>query len=285
MVLEGLFNPFTVKKKPWEMFLAGVIYTYVALGLSYMVFSESAGLLMVFLIVLATSPMLYFTIKNEEELDLKYDHEWVLLKEHTKVLIFLMFLFLGILVAMVSAYVFLPDSVVNVVFSLQQQAISHVNANVQQGITGNVTKLDLFSSILFNNMKVLFFCIIFSFLYGTGAIFILTWNASVIAAAMGSLFKNKVIDGAASAVMASSGSIFSAVVYSFFRFMTHGLLEIAAYFVAGLAGGIISIALIKHNLQEDRVLFDSLDLILISMGILIAAGIVEVYVTPVFFSG
>lgn len=285
MVLEGLFNPFTVKKKPWEMFLAGVIYTYVALGLSYMVFSESAGLLMVFLIVLATSPMLYFTIKNEEELDLKYDQEWVLLKEHTKVLIFLMFLFLGILVAMVSAYVFLPDSVVNVVFSLQQQAISHVNANVQQGITGNVTKLDLFSSILFNNMKVLFFCIIFSFLYGTGAIFILTWNASVIAAAMGSLFKNKVIDGAASAVMASSGSIFSAAVYSFFRFMTHGLLEIAAYFVAGLAGGIISIALIKHNLQEDRVLFDSLDLILISMGILIAAGIVEVYVTPVFFSG
>ncbi len=196
-----------------------------------------------------------------------------------------MFLFLGITLAMVSAYVILPDTVVNTIFSLQQQAITSVNANVQESITGNVTKLDLFGAILFNNMKVLFFCIVFSFLYGTGAVFILTWNASVIATAMGSLFKLKVAEGVAITGAVVGSYAFSAAFYAFFRFMTHGLLEIAAYFVAGLAGGIISIALIKHNLQEDRVLFDSLDLILISMGMLIVAGVVEVYVTPIFFTG
>ncbi len=267
------------------MFVAGIIYTYIALGLSYMVFAEAAGLLMVFLIVLACSPMLYYTIKNEEELDMKSDQEWFLLKEHTKVLVFLMFLFMGITLALVVAYVALPEQVVNNIFSLQQHAIGMVNQNVQDSITGNVTKLDLFSGILFNNMKVLFFCLIFSFLYGTGAVFILTWNASVIATAMGTLFQSKVIAGAATATGAFGGHIFNAALYSFFRFMTHGLLEIAAYFVAGLAGGIISIALIKHNLQEDRVLFDSLDLILISMAMLIVAGVVEVYITPVFFTG
>ena len=62
--------------------------------------------------------------------------------------------------------------------------------------------------------------------------------------------------------------------------MTHGILEMVSYFVAGLAGGIISIALIKHNLKEDKVLVDALDLILLSLGILVVAGLVEVYITP-----
>jgi len=69
MVLESLFNPFAVKKRPWEMFIAGFIYSIVGLTLSYLVFREVSGLLTVFLIVLATLPLLYVTIKNEEEID------------------------------------------------------------------------------------------------------------------------------------------------------------------------------------------------------------------------
>lgn len=277
MVLEVLFNPFTVKKKPWEMFIAGFIYALVALTLSYMVFKEAAGLLTVFLIVIASLPILYNTIKNEEELDLKYDKEIKILKEHTKVLVFFMMLFLGITVALVLAYVVLPTSVTTVVFGLQEQAINHVNQNVQ--VTGNVAKADIFGRILFNNMRVLFFCLVFSFLYGTGAIFILTWNSSVIATAMGSLIKSKV----AQVGVPTLGTYLAITTSSFLRYMTHGFFEILAYFVAGLAGGIISIALIKHNLTDDRVLIDSLDLILISVGIIILAGVIEVYVTPVFF--
>jgi uncharacterized membrane protein SpoIIM required for sporulation len=36
-------------------------------------------------------------------------------------------------------------------------------------------------------------------------------------------------------------------------------------------------------LKEDKILVDSLDLIIISVGLLVVAGIVEVYVTPLFF--
>ena len=95
MVLESLFNPFAVKKRPWEMFVAGFLYSIVGLTLSYLVFREVSGLLTVFLIVLATLPLLYVTIKNEEEIDLKYTGEWKILKEHSKVLVFLIFLFLN----------------------------------------------------------------------------------------------------------------------------------------------------------------------------------------------
>ena len=75
MVLESLFNPFSVKKKPWEMFIAGFFYTFVAVFLAYFVFKEVSGILMVFLIIMSTLPVLYTTIKQEEELDLKYKKE------------------------------------------------------------------------------------------------------------------------------------------------------------------------------------------------------------------
>lgn len=280
MVLESLFNPFIVKRRPWEMFFAGFMYALVGLALSFFVFRDGAALLTVFLIVIATLPLFYTTIKNEEELDLKLHSEFALLKEHTKVLIFLMFLFLGVTVALALSYVFLPETVVNAVFNLQQTAIKGVNSSVQ----GNLTTVSLFSRIFINNLKVLFFCIVFSFLYGTGALFILTWNASVVATAMGNLFKIKLAELAASTGLPTISSYFHAASFSFFRYMTHGFFEMAAYFVAGLAGGIISIALIKHNLQEDRIFIDALDLILISLGLLLVGGIVEVYVTPLFFS-
>jgi uncharacterized membrane protein SpoIIM required for sporulation len=193
-----------------------------------------------------------------------------------------MFLFLGITLALVLAYIFLPTNITETVFSLQHSAIGSVNEAVQ--VTGNFTKLDLFGRILFNNLKVLFFCLVFSFLYGTGAIFILTWNASVIAAAMGNLIKSELAKTASLVGFNSISAYFGAATFSFLRYMTHGLLEVLSYFVAGLAGGIISIALIKHNLKEDKVLIDALDLILISIGILVIAGIVEVYITPVLFS-
>ena len=51
MVLESLFNPFKIKSKPWEMFLAGFAYSIIGLMVSYLVFREISGILTVFLIV------------------------------------------------------------------------------------------------------------------------------------------------------------------------------------------------------------------------------------------
>jgi uncharacterized membrane protein SpoIIM required for sporulation len=283
MVLELLFNPFSLKKKPWEMFVGGFFYSIVALMLSYLVFREIAGILMVFLIVLSTLPMIYTTIKNEEELDLKYDREWSLLKEHTKVLIYLMFLFLGITLALSFAYILLPESVIDPLFDLQRTAIINVNSSIQSNVTGGITRLALLGKIFFNNIKVLFFCLLFSLLYGTGAIFILTWNASVIATAIGNLVKTEISKTTSLIGFTSISAYFGVTAFGFFRYMTHGVLEIASYFIAGLAGGIISIALIKHNLKERKVLIDSLNLIIISIALLFVAGIVEVFITPVIF--
>ena len=99
-------------------------------------------------------------------------------------------------------------------------------------VLGNVTSFGLFKKIFFNNLKVLFFCLSFAFLYGAGAIFILTWNASVIATAMGGLIKNELAQTASLVGFGSLASYFSVAAFGFFRYMTHGLFEIIAYFVA-----------------------------------------------------
>jgi len=261
------------------MFVAGFFYSLIALFLSYLVFQEVSGILMVFLIVMSNLPLLYTTIKQEEELDLKYKKEWSILKEHSQVIIFLMFLFLGITAALVLCYVFLPNSMIQTIFSLQNSAIQEVNNHV----LGNITAFGLFQKLFFNNLKVLFFCLAFAFIYGAGAIFILTWNASVIAAAMGNLIKTELAQTASLVGFSSLASYFGIATFSFFRYMTHGFFEISAYFVAGLAGSIISVAIIRHNLDNDQVIFDATELIFLSLALLVIGSLIEVFITPNFF--
>ena len=82
------------------------------------------------------------------------------------------------------------------------------------------------------------------------------------------------------------GSHFISLPLSLVRYMTHGVFEILAYFMAGLAGGIISVAIINNDLigiYKDKILKDSLDLILLATVFLVVVAIVEVFITPLLF--
>ncbi|MEK6800615.1 MAG: stage II sporulation protein M, partial [Nanoarchaeota archaeon] len=70
------------------------------------------------------------------------------------------------------------------------------------------------------------------------------------------------------------------------RFFIHGLPEIAAYFIVALAGGIVSVAVIRHEIGTEKfweVLQDSLNLIILAIVVLFLAALLEVFVTPVLF--
>jgi len=291
MVLESLVSPLSAERKPWEMFFIGIFYSTIAMFLGLWIFYDQASLVMVFLTSLACVPLIFNTIKMEEE-NIDHKKEVVLLKEHSRIIYFLVCLFFGFIISFSVWYVFLPGHMVETMFSTQMQTIAAINAKISGSttifgaftglgaqITGNLTSSQLFWKIVENNVKVLMFCIFFSFFYGAGAIFILTWNASVISAAIGNFVKSNL----ATVTGLSYFSIFSIGV---FRYMTHGIFEILAYFMGGLAGGIISIAVIRHEIrtkQFRKVLFDSVDLILIAAAMLFLAAYVEVYITPALF--
>ena len=282
MVLESLISPFSAEKHPWEMFFIGILYSSVAIFISIQIFENMAGLMAVFLTVMAAIPVVYSTIKLEERKDALGYSEGTLLKEHSKALASFAFLFIGMTVAFTLWYIFLPIDMVHNLFSIQIDTIKNINSNV----TGASLSSAFFLRVLLNNLKVLLFCILFSFFYGAGAIFILTWNASVISVAIGTFFRNNISVYAGAIGMQKLAGYFHIFSISVLRYMVHGLPEILAYFVGGLAGGIISVAVIRHDLMTKnfrRIALDSTWLILISVILLVLAALCEAYVTPALF--
>jgi uncharacterized membrane protein SpoIIM required for sporulation len=282
MVLEALTNPLKAEHRPWQMLFLGFLYASVGILLSMWIFYKYSSLIMIFLTVFGCMPIVYNTIKLEERKDEGEDSELTLLKEHWKALSVFMWLFIGITTAIVIWYVFLPEQHLSVLFSTQTETFRMINS----GVTGMASHLDGFAKILLNNLKVLMFCILFSFIYGLGAIFILAWNASVIGVAIGMLIRTELAKVSGAVGMAKVAAYFTTFSFGFLRYSLHGLLEIFAYFIGGLAGGIISVAVIRHSVgtrKFEHVLWDSSDLIIIAVIVLIIAALVEVFVTPLFF--
>jgi len=67
------------------------------------------------------------------------------------------------------------------------------------------------------------------------------------------------------------------------KYMTHGVLEIIAYFVAALAGGILSIGVVRHDFKSGefkKMILDSTDIFAISIILLFIAALIEIFITP-----
>lgn len=290
MVLESLISPENAENRPLLLILIGALYTSLAMFLAYMIFKQYSSLFSVFLATIASVPIMYKLIKMEEQKDLTDSSEILLLKEHSKALFALMFLFLGATLACVLWYVVLPSDTISLLFESQINTIKSINGQAVGAagnvVTGNASAFNNFSTIFFNNIKVLLFCILFSFIYGAGALFILLWNASVIGAAIGNFIRINIAALATQYGSATVGAYFSVVSIGLLKYVIHGVPEIFAYFVAALAGGIISIAIINHDVATrkfEHVLLDAADLLMLSIVLTFVAAIFEVYVTPIFF--
>ena len=290
-MLESLIMPKRAERKPWEMFFIGLLYASVSILIVSFIFAKDSvlsnygGIFVLLFIVLFTLPFMYYLIRFEEEKDVRISNEGKLVREHSKALWALMFLFAGILVAMVAWYLILPQYT-SVNFNAQIKVFCAINSPANfdycierqelSPVTGGITLTRRLVEIFANNIYVLIFTLIFSLALGAGAIFILAWNASVIAAAMGIFFKDNF----------QAGINIIGFFLAFFRYMLHGGLEIASYFIAALAGGIISVAIIRRDLRGERlwkILQDSLILVIIAIVILIVAALLEVFVTPALF--
>jgi uncharacterized membrane protein SpoIIM required for sporulation len=268
MVFESILSAKELRKHPSKSVILGIIYATAGMLLSIWIFPTDPSLSMVFLTTMAGVPLLVRVLKIEETEDFQ-KKEYVLIGNHKDVLGVIFFLFIGLLIAFTTWYLILPEETASRVFLTQANTIQNINTNIQ----GGFIQTELLKIILANNFKVLFFCLIFSLLYGAGAIFIITWNASVLGTAIGNSIKSNV---------ANAISYFQAIPMGIGQYLFHGIPELIAYFLAGIAGGIISAAVIRHDPKSKKfkqVLLDSLDLIILASVVLIISGLVEVYLS------
>ena len=285
MVLESLISTKGMTKKKRWIFVLGIVYVFVASFLSTLIFSSQTSLVMVVLTSFAAIPLMYKTIQEEELRDVEEDvPETTLLKEHFRVLEGYMALFLGVTLGFVLLYVLLPSGAVQSYFELQVETLKGINSE----ITGySFEGFESFANIFLNNLQVLSLAVVFSFIFGAGAIFILVWNASVIGAAIGNFITNNLELIEESIGWENLCSQFFVVNFGLFRYAIHGIPEILAYFVGALAGGIIAFAVIRHDFMSKKfesIVLDSADLLLIGIGLLFVSAVLEVWVTPLLFN-
>jgi uncharacterized membrane protein SpoIIM required for sporulation len=274
MVLESLINPDKAEKNPLSMVVYGFIFASISIILALLIFREEASMVAVFITVIISIPLMYSTMKFEERKDLSIKDERILLKQHWKALKFFIFLFFGFIIAYSIWFLVLPSDISQSLFSTQLNTISSINSKISGNLLINSSVI---MKIFVNNLKVMLFCLFFSLFFGAGAIFIITWNASVIGTAMGTF---------ANSSLKIFGTHFISFPLSLVRYMTHGIFEILAYFIAGLAGGIISVAIINNDLIGEHkkvIMKDSLDLIILAVVFLVIGSIVEVFITPLLF--
>ena len=281
-----IYNPKYAEKGPFKMLFIGLIYASLSLILVHyffsgdVVLSDYSGLFVVLFCVMFSIPFMYFLIKQETEEDEVVEGFWGVWKAHSDALYAFMWLFLGYVVAFAFWFILLQNFSL---FNVQIETYCMINnpGGIEDCVknydftgkvvgSGAMTGTARFLAILQNNVYVMIFTLVFSFLFGAGAIFILAWNASIIGAAIAIFSKYNI----------------SEIPIGLLRYMIHGFPEIAAYFVTALAGGIFGAEVIKNGIKNRkliRVLENSVILLFIALIILVAAALIEVYITPAFF--
>ena len=285
-MLEAIINPKNAEKGPWKMFFIGIIYSSLSLLLAHWFFSQDAvlskflGMIVVLFCVMFSLPFMYFLIKEEEQEDEEIEGFFKVWKMHKNAVYAFMWLFLGFIIAFAFWYLVLQNPNL---FNAQIETYCMINSpgNLEDCVakydftqkvisTGAATKEARFLSIIENNVYVMIFTLLFSLVFGAGAIFVLAWNASVIAAAIGIFSKFSIVE----------------IPLGVARYMIHGFPEIAAYFITALAGGIFGVGVLKNGIggpKFARVVENVVILLFIAIIILVIAAIIEVYLTPAFF--
>ena len=143
--------------------------------------------------------------------------------------------------------------------ALQMQDLAYIEG-VRNRITGYATRLNPFDIILWNNLKVYAVGILLSFIYGTGGVFILTWNASVIATLL-------------AREIAATGSVTTGFMH-FLAILPHGVLEYGAYVIGGFTGGFISLLLLQKGWNR-QLITDALVLLISGVVLIYLGAVVE----------
>lgn len=285
-MFETLINPRNAEKGPWKMFFIGLLYASLSILLVKIFFSgdsvlvQYSGVMVVLFCVLFSFPFMFYIIKQEEVEDEFVGGIRRIWSVHKDAVFALIWLFLGFVVAFSFWFLVLRDSTL---LNAQIQTYCSINSPgsisscVKQystgafvSPTGNATGFGRFSVILENNLYVMIFTLVLSLIFGAGAIFVLAWNATVIAGAIGVFTKFNIVD----------------IPAGLLRYLIHGIPEITTYFLAALAGGILGAGFIRNGINSKRflhVLENVAIIMFVAIVILVIAALIEVYVTPLLF--
>lgn len=291
-MIESLVNPEQAEKKPIDSFIAGFLFTIAACVLTLQIQpgSDGSGFLIVAFISIAAAPFLVrlFAIEEKKSKGNLIDRHYALIQVFT-------FFFVGVIFGSSLFFVLTQNSALftDQIKDLCLKGVIEDEICVGRTIltgnavspfagTGDAIAGLSFEIILLNNLKVLALAFVFSFLLGAGAIFLISWNATVIGVLIGKIAQNPI---AFNSVQLGENNILLnyivALPYTLLRLLPHGFFEFGAYFFGAIAGGILSVGIIKEKDPKHHfmpVFKDSLEYLIIAIILLVIGAAVEVFI-------
>jgi len=244
MVLEHIFPEDWLERKGRYAFILGVIYSLVGILVAAVIFPGDPALVAVAFTSLLLLPELYkiFSIEERRESVQKGISLSNLWKDDLDIVRIYIFLFLGILLVYSLGTIVLPSLHTNTLFREQ------LEIRLGQGFSGQATAINfssgLFFSLLSNNFLVMIACFILALLTGDGAIFLITWNASVWGTIFGFTAKN-------AGAFSGQNPLVMFLIIMLIVF-PHMILEALSYFLSAISGSMTSKDVLLENFASQR---------------------------------
>src|SRR3989344_2376944 len=248
VILPLLFIKFInvelLEKRPLMAFLLSSFFIIIGFISSLFIFYSELSIGMIAISSLLILPFVTKILQYHKE---KKKKSRVFIKsilvKHDKIIEFYISLFFGMVLSYIFLFSIIPSHIVDVSFQHQLSKFS----------PGDFVSPPFFE-IIKNNLVIVVIAFSFSVFYGAGSIFVLNYNASIIGAFYGFILRSFLYS------MPISINIVSLIPHTF--------LEILAYLLASIAGGILA-----HGKKDYK---DATTFFVLSILLIVIAGYFEV---------
>ncbi len=293
MVLEAIISPKTSRKNPWIIAVLGFVFVTIGILASDFLGIEKS-IMAITLTSIPAVPFLWRLFDFEEE---ETEQNIVLgsrtIARHLPIILVMSMFFIGLIGGFVFWNLALSTEQSNQIFEVQLNELRNIGAvsaraisinepseaaNFNEPLSGRAVAFNddrftsTFEMLFFHNLGVLLIIILFSLLYGAGAVLVFVWNASIIGTFIATYAKN--------AAAGAAVSLLSSVGISALSLVPHGSFELLAYLIAALGGGILSSAITREAhktnsfmlVMHDCLKLTAVAIILLAIGAFIEAG-------------
>tara|TARA_Y100000310_G_scaffold89923_1_gene87127 strand:+ start:79911 stop:81038 length:1128 start_codon:yes stop_codon:yes gene_type:complete len=263
MVLEHIFPEDWLERRGIFAFILGAVYSIIGVLLAFVLFKSDPALPAVAFTSLLLLPELYKIFSIEErkesmEQQITFEKLW---KDDVDIAKIYMWLFIGILLVYSIGSIMLPSFTTNKLFQ-DQLAFRFSESDLDKLQSGDIAQqveelrnrprtlfsgaqfMNMFKGLLSNNFLVLIACFFLALLTGDGAIFLITWNASVWGTIFGMTAKTAALYSGGFPVV-----LFFAIMIIVF---CHMIIEGISYFLAAISGSVISKDVLLEQFASDR---------------------------------
>jgi len=249
VVVENIIKPEWVWREPLYAAFLGFCLSMIGTSVGLFVFTEDASLAGVLFTTIAGVAFL-----NKIIIAVPGNSFW---DRNQKLILIYGLFFFGVTLSYIFWYLILPPAASQFFFSKQIAVLSQPFATFSGFFSFPQAT---FLTIVANNLKIVMFVLILSLIYGSGAVMIITWNASVLGIFIASFGKFT----------------------TFLAFVPHTSLEFLAFFCAAVAGTLMAISFDRAKVGTadwDRTISDAsilfiLAVIFIVLGAMIETGLI-----------